>query len=114
MRKRIVFIFFVAVYLLCFGEAWAAVSYSLDNARDPFQSLLPSQLEFATDSNPPDLSVSGLVWGSDRPTAIINDKVIRLGEEINGAKVIEISKIGVTVLYNGKLYEIKPNRVSPE
>lgn len=108
-------LFFSTIMLFCIfaGSLAGAVEYNTTADRDPFASLLPSDLDVVTDSVPlPDLSMEGLVWGSERPTAIINGKVVRVGEEISGAKVVEINKEGVTVLFNGKMYEIKPQRNS--
>ncbi len=46
------------------------------------------------------LSLSGIAWDSEDPTAIIDSRIVRVGDEIGGYVVIEIRKDTV-VLNNG-------------
>ena len=85
---------------------------------DPFVSALPSNEiavfdlengeEPAHEQEPElDLSVfqvSGLVWGQAAPKAIINDNVYGVGDELDGAKILNISKEGILFGYNNKKY----------
>jgi hypothetical protein len=51
--------------------------------------------------------VQGLVWGGRFPQAIINDKVVKIGETIDEAKevrVIDINKSGITVSFDNQQY----------
>lgn len=57
------------------------------------------------------LIVQGLAWGEAKPQAIINNKVFTIGDVIEGAEVIEISKEGVTLLYKNRRYTL-PSSVS--
>ena len=57
------------------------------------------------------LIVQGVVWGGIMPQAIINDRVINIGDVIEGAKVIDISKKGVILLYKDRKY-LLPSYVS--
>ncbi len=50
------------------------------------------------------LIVQGVVWGGAMPQAIINNKVFNIGDVIEGAKVIEINKKGVILLYKDRTY----------
>ena len=50
----------------------------------------------------PDLNIEGLIWNSDMPQAIINGSVIKIGDYIEGVKVIEIDKKGITIEYEGQ------------
>jgi hypothetical protein len=45
--------------------------------------------------------VKGLVWNTDEPQAIVNDKVVRVGDSIDGMKIISIQKKGVEFHNNG-------------
>jgi hypothetical protein len=54
----------------------------------------------------PDLVVQGLIWGSSLPQAIINNKVVKVGDVIQGADIIDISKEGVLVLFAGTEYKL--------
>ena len=39
--------------------------------------------------------IKGLVWNTDIPQAIVNDKVVRVGDEVGGMKIISIRQKGV-------------------
>ena len=54
----------------------------------------------------PSLKVYGVVWGGSFPQAIINSKVVRVGDNIEGARVIKIDKEGVVVFFEGKQYNL--------
>ena len=41
------------------------------------------------------MEVTGIIWNSDRPQAIINGKVVEMGDEVNGLKIVKIEKTGV-------------------
>ena len=58
----------------------------------------------------PELVVSGLIWNTDRPQAIINDTVVSSGDLIEQAEVVNITKVGVAVLYKSEIFiiTIKP------
>lgn len=46
--------------------------------------------------------VNAIIWGSKMPQAIINDKVVGIGEMLDGGKIIGIDKEGVHVSCDGK------------
>lgn len=54
--------------------------------------------------------VTGIVWGSRFPQAIINETVVKIGEAINGASIVDITKEGVYVVYEEKKYLLKTLR----
>jgi hypothetical protein len=93
----------------------------LTDIQDPFISSLPlksvvvSQSEAAairptTETGPNEkfdyssLKVSGLVWGAEKPRAIIDEKVVGIGDTIKEAKILNISKEGILFNYRGKQY----------
>lgn len=93
--------------------------YKGSDFRDPFKSYIIKQEENNTQdalSNtatqqvqgkvPPSLTVQGLVWGGDFPQAIINNKVVRIGETIEAATVKAIDKGAVTLIFEGKEYKL--------
>jgi len=57
------------------------------------------------------LILQGVTWGGVMPQAVINSTVYHVGDVIQGAKIIKISKQGVVVLYNGLSY-LLPSFVS--
>ena len=50
----------------------------------------------------PTLTISGLVWNTDKPQAIINNKIVSVGDTIEEAKIIRITRAGITLNYHGK------------
>jgi len=84
-----------------------AVEYKAEDLRDPFLELgkeMPSG-EPAPTKEPvqlPPLKVQGLIWGGKFPQAIINDSVLKAGETIQGAHIINIDKNGVLIEYEGQ------------
>lgn len=105
----------------CEEEAFNRIEFNEKNFRDPFVSLLPSkeiiyQVKPAkTESGLPTLpnfSVQGLIWGTGKPQAIINNKVYNIGEQVEGAKIIEISRDGVKVSYQDKIFLVAPENVN--
>lgn len=63
----------------------------------------------------PTFTVTGTVWGTDNPAAIIDaeiygvgDKVrVKVGEEVKEAEILLIDKQGVLLLYRGKTIRVK-------
>ena len=47
-------------------------------------------------------AISGIVYSKDRPSAIINGKLIHEGDTIAGAKIIKINRKHVVFEINGK------------
>lgn len=55
----------------------------------------------------PNLLLTGLVYASDADSyCIINDKIVKVGQEVNGAKVISVRADKVTLNYNGEIIEL--------
>ncbi|HBG61896.1 MAG: hypothetical protein A2Y03_03075 [Omnitrophica WOR_2 bacterium GWF2_38_59] len=57
---------------------------------------------------PPRMVISGLVWNSDRPQAIVNNKVIDVGDTIETIQVVAIRKEGIDIDFQGKTITIAP------
>ena len=56
----------------------------------------------------PPLTVAGILWGTDKPMAIINNKVYGVGETIDesGAKIHKIEKNVVTIIYKMQTFDL--------
>ena len=86
------------------------IEYSVENQKDPFKNYIteeaPIEIGGNTEENilPPPLTIQGLIWGVNIPCAIINNKVVRQGDSIDEAKIIEIRREGVDLLYKGKKF----------
>ncbi len=47
------------------------------------------------------VKINGIIWNTDMPQAIVNDRVVRVGDDLQGAKILSIKKEGVEVIHNG-------------
>ncbi|MEK6727645.1 MAG: hypothetical protein AABY28_03085 [Candidatus Omnitrophota bacterium] len=96
------------------------IEYKAAGLRDPFEGPSVKKSEDkeraaepkVSSVTPPDLIVQGLIWGGNIPQAIINDKVIKAGDTIQGAKIISITKDGVSVLFEGMQYSLSSPAMS--
>ncbi len=95
MRRALLF----SAILFSFFDAASvrAVDYTGDLARDPFFS--PNKGSVSGEDL---FKLNGVVWGVGAPKAIIDGKVVGIGGRIHGAEVLEITKDGVKINYNGK------------
>jgi len=50
----------------------------------------------------PTLSIEGLIWNTRMPQAIINGRVVRVGDTIEDVKILKIDKEGIGVEYQGE------------
>ena len=86
------------------------VVYSAGNLRDPFLTTIPQELGAATKNKEeeklPSLTIQGLIFGPKFPQAIINNKVLKVGDQISGATVTAINKDEISVLFNDKYYKL--------
>jgi len=92
--------------------------YKSEDARDPFQSSptkaqkSPGELKTVeatgeAEKKPlPSLVVQGLIWGGNFPQAIVDNKVVKIGDTVGGARITDISKNGVTVFLEGREYNL--------
>jgi hypothetical protein len=53
---------------------------------------------------PPEIRLTGVIWDAKTPTAVINGKVVTVGEEVNGATIVAIDLDAVRVRYRGADY----------
>jgi len=81
-------------------------------SKDPFKITLPgvkkevSQVQevYQEEVRLPDMIIQGIIWGGKAPLAIINNKVYKMGDSIDEAKIINIEKEGVEVILKGKSF----------
>ncbi|MCX6827457.1 MAG: hypothetical protein NTV06_09395, partial [candidate division Zixibacteria bacterium] len=77
---------------------------ALDWGKDPFR---PRIIQASSPSNPnPVWSLGGILYNEDSPAAIINSKVVKTGQTIDGARVIRIDKKMVTLDKNGAIISL--------
>ena len=85
------------------------VQYNSQDQRDPFKGITKEDFKekqgtvevAAPDDKPlPVLTVQGVIWGAKFPQAIINNKVVKVGDVLQGAKILSIEKNGIMVLFD--------------
>lgn len=52
------------------------------------------------------LTLNGIVWDEKSPSALINSKVVGVGDEIDGHRVVEIEKEKVIVIKDNETYDL--------
>jgi type II secretory pathway component PulC len=91
------------------------VEYASEGLRDPFQGSIRKEdssnketpVEVTQAERPlPSLTIQGVVWGGDFPQAIINNKVVKAGDNIEGAQIIEINKDNIILFYANQQYKL--------
>ncbi len=56
----------------------------------------------------PSLKVTGLVWNTDQPGAIINGQIVGIGDTIQDVKILNIYKDTIEILFDGRTTAIHP------
>ena len=85
------------------------LEYKSTQLRDPFQSYLTEGVNVlsaqdgidSTKIDPNVFVVQGIIWGGKITQAIINNKVVAVGDIIEGAKISRIDKSGITLSVSG-------------
>lgn len=93
--------------------------YKAEGLRNPFQSPFyepvaekPSKKQAAgveakeIEKPLPSLKVQGVIWGGSFPQAIINDKVVKVEDVIEGASIIGIGKDGIEVFFDKRKHKL--------
>jgi hypothetical protein len=88
------------------------VEFESEGARDPFilyeeEKKTVKTLDSVEVVNlPADFLVQGLIWGGRLNQAIIKNKVVKVGDTLDEAKILDIGKNGVAVFYKGRKFEL--------
>lgn len=95
------------------------IEYKADGLRDPFENVFKKEAvapstsgtgeqvsETQAQVNPPSLAVQGIIWGGKIPQAIINDKVVKIGDVIQEAEIIDIGKETVKILFKNRSFNL--------
>ncbi len=86
------------------------IEYKSEDLRDPFQEEkieIKEQPQVQIETKPlPSLQIQGIIWGGSFPQAIINNKVVRVGDTIEELRITDINKNGVTVFFENRQYNL--------
>ncbi|HSV43816.1 MAG TPA: hypothetical protein VLJ10_04600 [Candidatus Bathyarchaeia archaeon] len=67
------------------------------------------------DEPPPNFSLAGLVWNTEKPTAILDNSILGVGDSIKGWRITDINQKGVTIESANRIrYLIQPKEVLNE
>jgi hypothetical protein len=89
------------------------VLYTGSKYKDPFFPPMKLDTKPATKRalfNLPNLTLEGVVWGTDKPMAIINGIVCGVGDTVKEARIIAINQNGVLLNFKGKSFLLKTRR----
>jgi len=56
----------------------------------------------------PNVTINGIIWNSDRPQAIINGRIIDIGDTISEIQITGIRKTGIDGLFDGRNVTLQP------
>jgi len=92
------------------GREDIRIEYKSEGQRDPFLQeeveIVEPEVEFEPQPLPL-LEVQGMVWGGTLPQAIINNKVVKIGDVIEGVRIAAIDKNGITVFFQNQPHILK-------
>jgi hypothetical protein len=91
------------------GAEEEVFEYDDHGARDPFVPVwIGRRVPGAKQTARPVLKVSAIAWDAVSPTAIINDRLVREGDVVDGAKVAKIGQSSVTMTFAGQSFTVRP------
>ncbi len=76
-------------------------AHRLEWRRDPFTRAVSVESQGG-------MTLSGILWDADQPMAILNGQIVRVGETIEGYRVLEIAKDHVTVTDGTQVQQLYP------
>ncbi len=91
------------------------VKYQAEELRDPFKEYVSEseKSKISKKASPEEASVfistlkiQGIICGGKFPQAIINDKIVKVGDMIAEARVVEINKEGVSLFLDNRIHKI--------
>lgn len=87
------------------------VEYKAEDLQDPFKEeeeiKAPVEAEEKIQVKPlPNLTIQGIFWGGSFPQAIVNNKVVKIGDTIEEVRIIDINKDGLILNLEGQQYNL--------
>ena len=96
-----------------------SIAYTGEGLRNPFRNPAakqkPDGIVKPPEVKPPEavrldlekFAVSGIVWGGMVDQAIINGKVVKVGDTISDVRIVRIDKEGVTIEFKNTEFKLK-------
>ena len=99
------------------------LEYTTQDPRDPFEEQLPKPEQPKKEPpeveepliipelpkkviNPPDITIESMISGGPKPRVIIKGRMLGVGEEVEGARITNITREGAEVVYEGEKFII--------
>lgn len=114
MKRIACGLFFCVLWLAADHAQSAEITYNGKTFRDPFRD--PAEEAFAvndaaaSEQSISSMTLQGILYSLDKPLAIINGKIYRVGSPLGGGQVVQIDKETVTVSVNGRQFTLKQNK----
>ena len=58
----------------------------------------------------PSVTITGIIWNSDRPQAIINGQIVDIGDTVSDLTITDIQQSSIKATFHGKSVTIKTQR----
>lgn len=118
MGKNVFWVFLVLFLFFSWAPAEGIRKTYAQIYRDPFEPQLPQmpveiqaseQVEQQKEVLPPPVNIEGILWAGEASRVIIDGEVYKTGDKIEAldATVHKIGKENISILYQGKLFEMK-------
>lgn len=99
---------FILCILCCSGFFYAEeFTYDSHGRKDPFSPPVISAGQKADIELLTGVELEGIIWDELSPIAIVNDKVVNIGDEVAGAKIVEITENEVVFEVNGQKVKLR-------
>lgn len=96
-------------FAFCEEPAPSEFVYDSHGKKDPFTAPVVGGAEKTSADILAGVRLEGIIWDPETPIAIINDKVMGIGDEVAGAKIVEIKQNEVIFDLDGKKVNVKLN-----
>lgn len=80
---------------------------SMELKRDPFTFTFARSQPDSSAASARELRLSGIVWDHDNPSVIINNKIVAVGQEVDGNKVVDIKENRVILNDGTRNFELR-------
>lgn len=74
---------------------------------EPVTQGIPGDPMAVPEAPLPSLEIEGLVWNTDHPQAIVNGKIVGIGDIISETRIMDIQKSGIIVLFQDRTETIE-------
>jgi len=92
------------------SEEFAPTETSFQSSEHPDHPEPPEPIEVEEIVPLPNVKISGVIWDSDRPQAIINGRIVNIGDNILGIQITEISKTAIDGIFHERAVTIQIQR----